>query len=72
MALFSFTYYINYIGKCPAFFETDMKDNEANMDQKNGKNLTTNGNYFSQLMTVIGVIFFATDTHRITQTGYFF
>jgi hypothetical protein len=27
-----------------------MKDNEANTRQNNGKNLFTNGNYFSQLV----------------------
>ena len=40
-----------------AFFETEMKDSEANTRQNNGKNLYANGNYFSQLVIVIGVKF---------------
>jgi len=47
-----FIFYILYqIDKRqPDSFKTEMKDNVANTHQNNGKNLYTNGNYFSQLM----------------------
>jgi len=51
-----------------ALFNAEMKDNEANTRQNNGKNLYTNGNYFSQLMIVIGLNYLTADSRRLTQT----
>ena len=42
----------------PDSFKAEMKDNEANTRQNSDKNLYTNGNCFSQLMTVIGAKLF--------------
>ena len=47
-----------------ALFNAEMKDNEANTRQNNGKNLYMNGNCFSQLMIVIGAKLF---NRRLTQ-----